>query len=201
MSMAPELTPTAARDQQVFRALVQGFSRPGTIHTIPSDPSFQTCQFVSAASSVLRCLLDHEVTFAVHGFDEGVTEHILRVTGSQVGSVNQADYILCSPDHFADVIDQARTGTDEYPDHSATIIVTCLALASSSNGLVLTGPGIESQHRLRVPGVDPNVFETLRHVNQDYPLGIDVVLVSPERTIVCIPRTITIERSPVREAD
>lgn len=195
MPMVPQLTPGAARDHKVFRSLVSGFSQPGTLQSISPDEQLEATHQLAMASVVCRCLLDHEVSFFTAGFDQDVTEHLLRVTGSHVAELSDADYILTSSSEFETVLNRACTGTDEYPELSATVIVICDRSGLSGATLRLTGPGIPGHRTVNLKGVSAAPFELLADINFDYPLGIDVILVSPDGSVVCLPRTTKIEHS------
>lgn len=201
MSITPQLSSAAARDQHVFRALISCFARPGTIGRIPHDKSFGSNSSASVASSVGRCLLDHEVSFAFAGMDHALAEHLLRVTAARSTDLSEAEYIFAAPEQMISALDVANIGTDEYPDQSATMIVLCDGLGTNGTLLSLSGPGIPDVRDLNVQGVVPEAFDVLSDINADYPLGVDLILVSSDGSVACIPRTTRAEIQWKRDVD
>ena len=201
MSTTPQLTPSAARDQHVFRTLLSCFARPGTIGRIPHDQSMGSLSGQSVASSVGRCLLDHEVSFAILGLDHSFAEHLLRVTAARSTDLSEAEYVFTSPDQMIPALNDANVGTDEYPDQSATLIVLCDGFGADGSALTLSGPGIQGERSLSVQGVDPEAFDVLSDINADYPLGIDLILTSHDGSVACMPRTTSAEIAWKRDVD
>ncbi|MEI8634181.1 phosphonate C-P lyase system protein PhnH [Vibrio sp. PP-XX7] len=58
--------------------------------------------------------------------------------------------------------------------------------------LRLTGPGIETDCRVRVAGIAGCVLDYLIQRPDPFPLGMDVILIEDKR-LMCIPRTTTVE--------
>ena len=62
---------------------------------------------------------------------------------------------------------------------------------SNSQGARLKGPGIETEIRLHATGVSDAFWPDLKTNNEQFPLGVDVVLVTPA-SICCLPRTVEV---------
>jgi alpha-D-ribose 1-methylphosphonate 5-triphosphate synthase subunit PhnH len=140
---------------------------------------------------IAEALVDHEVTFAATADAQEVTDAVLRQTGSRVAPVEEADYVLCLEGGLAGALRSCKEGTPEYPDESATVICEVSAIAEGEGAgdeLVLSGPGIKDEARLRVAGLTPEVEAAFREKNAWPPLGADLVLVSRARQVVCLSR-------------
>jgi alpha-D-ribose 1-methylphosphonate 5-triphosphate synthase subunit PhnH len=179
--------------QKSFRALLDGMSRPGEIFALPPT-GFDMGDFDGPAA-VLLTLLDHEVSFAVAGGDRGVdlTARILSLTRSTPAEVEKADYIFVDGPRSDGACLSARRGREAFPEEGATLIY---ALGpgdetASSAAIRLSGPGIppDTVRRPALDGIDADEMSLLAEVNVDYPLGVDAVFVSPEREVMCLPRT------------
>jgi alpha-D-ribose 1-methylphosphonate 5-triphosphate synthase subunit PhnH len=59
--------------------------------------------------------------------------------------------------------------------------------------LAISGPGVESEHRLAVRGMDRRYAEALREVNELFPVGLDCCLLDPGGRLVCLPRSSRVE--------
>jgi alpha-D-ribose 1-methylphosphonate 5-triphosphate synthase subunit PhnH len=193
------LSPVAATEQQTFRALLDCMALPGKVASLDWVPRDDGPW--AAAVACLQALVDHEVDFAVLASDPRPQELLLRRTGSRTVPVSQARYLLADEANALDALRAASTGTIDYPEEGATVVVLCsrlevgAGLPSAGKGrlggavLELSGPGIESTARLTVHGLPPGVFSLLAERNRAFPLGIDLVLASAEGAIACVPRT------------
>jgi alpha-D-ribose 1-methylphosphonate 5-triphosphate synthase subunit PhnH len=184
----PFLTPRAAREQRVFRALLNAMARPGTVHT--ANPHPQSGRF-AAAVSLLEAVLDHEVTFAIVPEQADLTDTLLRLTGSYVAPPDQADYLLGEGGGVLRALQQAKEGTAEFPDKSATVLAVVAALSAAPGGglpLKLAGPGIRETRTVWVDGFAPECRGAFVERNRDLPMGIDLVLVAPDGAFTCLTR-------------
>lgn len=198
MSITPTLTPSAERDQRTFRTVVDCMAKPGKVGRISTESSSGSDS--GAAVTLCRCLLDHEVSVAVVGFDPSLSEYILRVTGSRVADLFEADFIVASEFEALAAVEHAKIGSDEFPDASATIILACDRIGAGPVQLELSGPGVPSVRSLSLDGLDPELLESILDRNADYPLGIDVILVSAAGDIACLPRTTRFTIRQISEA-
>ena len=80
-------------------------------------------------------------------------------------------------------------GSDEYPDQSATCVVEVGALnGTDALGLVLTGPGIETEQPLSVDGLPQDFVAQWDANHARFPRGVDLFLATPTH-IAGLPRT------------
>jgi len=167
-----------------FRAMLEAMARPGRIFGIAgaSPPA----PLSVAAGTALLVLADG--TTPVHlagGHDTAaVRDWITFHTGAPLAAREQAALAV---GHWANLLplDGYRIGVPDYPDRSATLIVEMPSLDAA--GARLTGPGIETEHRLALP--DLAAFRANRAL---FPLGLDFFFTAGGR-IAALPRTTIVE--------
>jgi alpha-D-ribose 1-methylphosphonate 5-triphosphate synthase subunit PhnH len=81
-------------------------------------------------------------------------------------------------------------GTIEFPDSGATLFY----LAKKINGtdginIKLQGPGIKDEISFKISGVDKEDLKTLKSLNSEFPLGLDVIFLDEYNKIVSLPRS------------
>jgi alpha-D-ribose 1-methylphosphonate 5-triphosphate synthase subunit PhnH len=165
-----------ARQQHVFRCLMEAFAYPGRVLALASGPG-------EAARLALATLVDAGVSLADPHDLLGPLDW-LRLEATPVPP-EQADFILCSgriPPGF-----QPRLGSLENPEQSATVLVRVERLGSGQ-ALELAGPGIQDTQELRVAGLAPEWWSRRDAWVAAFPMGIDLLLVDGERA-AALPRT------------
>lgn len=180
--------------QRTFRCLLESMSRPGRLCTLPFSPADVQAPW-AALLLVLESLLDQEVTFAVIGGNGSgdLEERIAERTRCSVAAVGLADYIIAAADCGSGEILQAKRGSLQYPDTSATIIFPVQAIPSQESRppvIALAGPGIRGEILLGpIKGFDFRQIEYLKGLNSEFPLGVDTILVDGGGRILSIPRS------------
>jgi alpha-D-ribose 1-methylphosphonate 5-triphosphate synthase subunit PhnH len=61
--------------------------------------------------------------------------------------------------------------------------------------LDLTGPGIQDRQTVYVSGLEPGEVEQWDHFKNDYPMGVDIFLVSRSGDVVGVPRSVNIKKT------
>lgn len=172
------------RKQGTFRELMNVFARPGT--STPIIPSG-----AGLLMDVLDVLLDHEVVFCVLGENKELMERkITDATGSMAAGIGSADFVITAAMDTGGEIYKAKRGSLEYPDNGATVIYySAVPFDNKTNrDLVLKGPGIAPGYGHAAPGIPENELKKISEINSDYPLGVDVVIISGN-SLLCIPRS------------
>ncbi len=192
--------------QAAFRILLDSMSRPGRLYTLAALPFTGTPTGLNPhVLTVLRTLCDNMVTFCVvtKGSDAPRdSEHVryLQInTGARSASRYHADYVVLDGRRAAAALRDLKRGSPEFPEDSATAVVAVEELLGPGDGengdearFSLTGPGIKNRAEARVCGLEAGCLETLREINGDFPLGIDVILVDGEGRVASIPRSSSI---------
>jgi alpha-D-ribose 1-methylphosphonate 5-triphosphate synthase subunit PhnH len=184
----PALSARAAREQRVFRALLERMARPGTIGQVA--PHEQGGAFAPAVA-LLEAVLDHEVSFAVLPDSAEAREPLLRYTGSRVFKPERADFLLCRAGGIVDALARAKHGELEYPDRSALVVALIAGVSAEldlPNQLDLSGPGINGAVALSVDGFGRDLQAAFARRNRGVPLGVDLVLVAPDGRFTCLTR-------------
>lgn len=176
--------------QQAFRAVLDGFARPGTL--VPAQQPSAVLMFLSA-------VLDESVSLAdpqgLVGTD--ARRLLLAPTAPQA----QARFVLLDGRKLVEAGFQPALGTLESPELSATLVLTVDALSDApittdaSVMLQLQGPGVPGKRVLAVSGLHPDWLARRTAWVGAYPMGVDIVLAAPD-AMVALPRTTRIVVTP-----
>lgn len=189
--------------QKVFRSLLESMARPGKINSLQPFPLPFTTEGVSSAPYLLgiACtLLDMEVGFSVVSPDlKGLISDIEFHSNARPVAVYEADYIVMSQRDAPEILLEAKRGNLNFPDQGATVILVVDGMSEDpsqerimDHSLILEGPGVLNQKVFFLKGIDLSLLRTLQSINAEFPLGLDLILVSRER-IACFPRSTTIK--------
>lgn len=188
--MKPGFADTVFGAQESFAALMEAMARPGRI---------QRCEVLTdlpegltpAAAAALLTLADAETpvwTDAAGAAREWIAFH----TGAPlVGAPRAAQFLLSTGAMPA--LAALDAGTDEIPQDSATLIVQLCTL-TDLRGWRLTGPGIETSHRLAAEGLPTDFTAQWAANNANFPRGVDLILCAGDR-LAALPRTTRIEEA------
>lgn len=180
MKHAEWWTPDA--QQQAFRAVLDGFARPGTL--VPAQQPDAVLMFLSA-------VLDESVSLAdpLGLLDADARRLLLAPTATAA----QARFVLLDGRRPPDAGFQPALGTLESPELGATLVLTVDTLsdtpspADAAMVLQLQGPGVPGTRVLAVTGLHHDWVGQRAAWGAAYPLGVDIVLAAPH-TLVALPR-------------
>lgn len=176
--------------QQAFRAVLDGFARPGTL--VPAQPPGAVLMFLSA-------VLDESVSLADPQGLVGIDSR--RLLLAPTAPEAQARFVLLDGRKRPDGDFQPALGTLESPELSATLVLTVDALSDASTPtdssvvLQLKGPGVAGARALAVTGLHPDWLARRAAWVGAYPMGVDIVLAAPD-AMVALPRTTRIVVMP-----
>ena len=168
-----------ARQQQLFRSLLEAYSYPGRIQTCPV-PAETTLALLSA-------LLDGQTTLSdpldmVDEFDWP------KLEARRVPSEHAA-FILLDGSHAPQFV--PKLGTLEAPEGGATLLLRVAGLHEENSGalhLQLSGPGIRQALNISVDGLHQDWISARNDWVSGFPLGVELVLCDAQR-FVALPRT------------
>ena len=176
--------------QRTFRAILDAMAHPGRIVALPvkvQTPRPLRC----AATAVALTLFDHDTpvwldtTVAESG---RATDHLRFHCGCAiVDDPRRAHFAFAKGFDNLPSLDSFSLGSDEAPEDSTTLIVEVEDLFTDGP-LVLTGPGIERQHRLGVAGFDTDRIAERMALAELFPRGLDLFLTCGQR-VAGLPRT------------
>lgn len=184
----------AAIAQASFHDLMEAFSLPGTIRTLPTG-SFAPP--IPAAVVPLLALADLMTPLAGLGDDGNeAVDAIARLTGAPVAGREAARFALAleDPGDFTGL----NIGSHWSPEKGATLVQRVASLESSSpspGDWKLSGPGIPPHEPriVRISGL-PNMWLSHRQaLVSDYPAGADCLLITDEGEFIALSRTTVIE--------
>ncbi len=185
--------------QAVYRKVIDSMSKPGLISNVHSQAEKITLTIGCFNSTLLLILmlLDTEIKFKVCSeHEEEITQAINRLTYAQATELEGADFIIvlhdAPPQELVRALRRAYAGDLLNPHKSATIIFEADSVTNEPD-LILTGPGIEKENRIRVNTSDEWV-DLRAEKNSEYPLGIEIIITDPDDNILCLPRTTQITR-------
>ncbi|MCP5157885.1 MAG: phosphonate C-P lyase system protein PhnH [Gammaproteobacteria bacterium] len=169
----------AAVQQQVFRELVETFSRPGVVRDLT-----QWIGNATAHRAVLATLMDGEATLAdPHG---SIAAPDWRLLQAQRGAPETARYVAIDGSRTPDF--RPALGRLESPEFGATLLIEIIAIGSGLLSLDLAGPGIDGQRELRLEGLHTDWLLHRADWVSGFPLGVDLLLCDAT-CIVALPRT------------
>lgn len=190
--------------QAIFRCLMEGLAFPGKLILMPRlslSPPEPRMKYVMGA---LFTLLDQEVSFCVRGRDSDQAKeasHYIQInTNSSEKSLEEADYVLFLSAPEGE-IRRVKRGTLEEPHKSASVFYLVQILSegvtSAENAgvsLQLSGPGIRGIRRINIVGIAPAELDSWMEIRREYPLGIDIYLISEAGHLCGLPRSTKIEK-------
>ncbi|GGX43194.1 carbon-phosphorus lyase subunit PhnH [Tateyamaria omphalii] len=178
-SLAGGFADPSQESARAFRGIMRAMSCPGSICDITG--ATPPAPLSVAAGSVLVTLCDHDTGVHLAGRTDTqvVRDWITFQTGAPLVEAEMAQFVLgCWEDLNLTVL---ATGSPEYPDRSATVIVEMPALEATGHTLV--GPGIKDTAQLNLPDL-----AALQNNAALFPLGLDFMFTCSGQ-IAALPRT------------
>ncbi|NDW53679.1 phosphonate C-P lyase system protein PhnH [Aliiroseovarius sp. PrR006] len=170
--------PTEAARQ--FRAIMNAIARPGRIETLGG--ATPPAPMSVAAGVIVLTLCDPDTGLHLAGDHDtpDIRAWVQFHTGAPFVPAENANFAIGRWEALSPLTIYAH-GTPEYPDRSATLIIEMDAL--STDGAILTGPGIEDSASLSLPEI-----EALKTNALLFPLGLDFFFCADTR-LASLPRT------------
>jgi alpha-D-ribose 1-methylphosphonate 5-triphosphate synthase subunit PhnH len=173
--------------QAVFRAVLDALSRPGRLQTLDASDGLQAPAPLSRGlTALLLTLLDGETSLHLEGAlaSNAAWMYTRFHTGVQPAEREAADFVAT---RAADArFERLRLGTDEAPQHGATLICDRTTLAGQP--LVLSGPGIEHTQRIGLCGLSLDFWRQRIAQERHFPRGVDLLIVCGSQ-LVALPRS------------
>ncbi len=179
-SLSGGFSHAAHQSAHAFRAAMRAMAQPGQIYGISG--SVPPAPMSVAAGTLILTLCDPGTPLYLAGdYDQPVVrDWITFHTGAPISGPLDCAFAVGT---WAGLLPLTayRSGTAEYPDRSATVIVEMLEL--SATGATLRGPGIKATAMLSLPDLAP--FQANARI---YPLGLDFYFTAGEQ-LAALPRT------------
>jgi alpha-D-ribose 1-methylphosphonate 5-triphosphate synthase subunit PhnH len=176
--------------QRVFRTLLTALSEPGRVLALPPCCAPPEGLDPAAVAAVLA-LADGDTPLWLDPSARAAAPYFRFHTGASiVGAEETALFLLAAAPHRP-ALARLQAGTPEYPDRSATLILSVEALVEGE-GWQLSGPGIAGTRRLLVRGLDERFAGEWQANHAAFPLGVDVVFAARDR-LAALPRSTRLE--------
>ena len=192
------------RAQRAFRCVLDAFAHPGTVHQLVPAPENPASPVALDASLelVVRLFVDQAVTFCVADSEsDAVAAYLTSETHARRVSLRDADFVVVPARADAqtarEAVAEACRGTLTSPEKGATVLMGCARLAEvpedgqvaepAVHVVALRGPGVERENRFAVDRADWLRARDAR--GDEFPCGIEIVLVDPDGRVVAVPRS------------
>jgi alpha-D-ribose 1-methylphosphonate 5-triphosphate synthase subunit PhnH len=175
--------------QAVFRDLMDAMARPGTIRDLRVSAE-APAPFSTAQAAVALCLADHDTPVWLSPALRGEAHRgwIAFHCGAPVTmAMSEARFAFLAAGEPLPDFSGFASGTQEYPDRSATLVIE-LAGLSSGHRFVARGPGIDGECVIAPEGLPSDFAKRWRANRALFPRGLDLVLTCGSH-ILCLPRT------------
>ena len=192
------------RAQRAFRSVLDAFARPGTVQSIelaPGNPA-RPAALDAALEAATRLFVDQAVTFCVADSEtDATTAYLTSETHARRAPLRDADFVVVPARADAqtarEAVAEACRGTLTSPEKGATVLMGCARLAAvpedgqvaepAVHVVALRGPGVERENRFAVDRADWLRARDAR--GDEFPCGIEIVLVDPDGRVVAVPRS------------
>ncbi len=193
------------RMQRAFRQVLNAFAHPGLVYEIEltAENQARPASLTGAQETAVRLFVDQAVTFAVVDAEEDtLASYLTSETHAVRVPVPRANFIVIP--HRADsrlanrAVFEAAGGTLLSPEAGATVILGCMRLSQENDHtslykVAVSGPGVKEVNAFYVDRADWALARTAR--KDEFPCGIEILLVDNQGNVVAIPRSSQIELS------
>lgn len=179
--------------QNAFRTIMDCMARPGKISYL-NNPGFSPPRGLTPYSALLLLtLLDSETSFTVLPYKEEWIRYIHLNTDALEAEVFSAEYILLNGSEDIPEMEAVNRGELLSPEKGVTLIYQVDAIdetpRSPGAGITLKGPGVKEPRSVYIKGMDASHWERIKHLNREYPLGVDLFVIARDGCMIGIPRS------------
>ena len=188
----PGLADPVHQSQAIFRTVLAALSEPGRVFQLADAAPAGGLGIGPAALAVLLALTDGDTPVWLGDEAEALANYLRFHTGSPIVADPRAAQfaLLRGGDRRLDCF---NPGTEDFPDHSATLIIEVVALAEDGP-ITLSGPGIPDLRPVTVQGLPADFAEQWAANHVQFPCGVDVI-VTCGASLMGLPRTVSLTRS------
>jgi alpha-D-ribose 1-methylphosphonate 5-triphosphate synthase subunit PhnH len=177
--------------QAAFRAILQATSRPGTVCRIGAEVAAPS-PLSPAAAAIALTLCDQDAPVWLDAplrTSQDVATWLRFHCGARiVENPAAASFAFAADAAVLPPFDSFDLGSDDYPDRSTTIVLSCGSFATGPE-LTLEGPGIKTRQSLRAAPLPDDIAARLTFNRSLFPRGIDLILASAGE-IAALPRSV-----------
>ncbi|MEO1730523.1 MAG: phosphonate C-P lyase system protein PhnH [Pseudomonadota bacterium] len=177
--------------QRVFRAVMEGWARPGQLVDV-SGFGASTVGIDHASAAVALTLVDADTPTYLAPSAERAAPWLRFHCGCPILEASEkASFVFGSAKELTDLSRFAH-GSAMEPELGARVIAAVDSL-ESGDAYLLTGPGVDAEQRISISGLPDALLEARTKLRRHFPAGVDFVFVAGSR-LVCLPRTTLIQK-------
>lgn len=170
--------------QACFRAILDAFSTPGRIISLPVK--LTPPPGLSVASAIVLLTLADTHTKIALPQNSTAYDWLRFHTGAPSADLATADFCVAST---RPALTNLRQGTDATPEDGATLILDVERLEGAL--FELFGPGLQTPVTMPLP-LDPAFIEEWQTQSHNAPRGVDIILCAGQQ-ILALPRSLQIK--------
>lgn len=174
---------------RAFRIMLDAMARPGRIYRF--EPELSPPPALgreSAAIALVLCDFQTPVWLGENLRTQEIEKYLRFHTGAPLTqAIEDATFVFTNAAFALPDLSPLMTGTHEYPDRSATLVVTTGTLKPSA-GVELSGPGIEHTRSFDAPPLDRQFWDRMIQGRTEFLLAVDVFFVA-DGALSAIPRS------------
>ena len=180
--------------QRCFRTIMNAMARPGSLQALDAGRLAPPAPLSPVAAAIALTLFDYDTPVWLDGpfaRSEAVKTFLRFHTGAPIVSepVEAGFALITDPAHLSS-LGKFHQGTLEYPDRSATLILTGQTL-TNEGPVHLSGPGIETETAFSAGPVSPAFWDQVKANNAQFPRGVDLIFAGSAE-IAALPRSTTV---------
>lgn len=186
MDLLPGFADPVLDAQATFRAVLDAMAHPGRVCRAAPAPHVRP--LCASAGAVLLTLADHETPLWLDPDAAAAREWVAFHSGAPIAERESAMFLmaLSLPDLSA-----LRTGTDEAPESSATVVLQVEGFGSGGR-FRLAGPGLREPDVIAIEGLPSRFAELWQQNHALFPRGVDLILCAGD-TLMALPRSVSVE--------
>lgn len=177
--------------QRVFRAVMEGWARPGQLVDV-SGFGASPVGIGHASAAIALTLVDADTPTFLTPSAERAAPWLRFHCGCPILEASEkALFVFGSAEELIDLSKFAH-GSAMEPELGARVIAEVDSVGEGDTYL-LTGPGVNGEQRVLIKGLPDALLEARAKLRRHFPAGVDFVFVSGSR-FVCLPRTTLIRK-------
>jgi alpha-D-ribose 1-methylphosphonate 5-triphosphate synthase subunit PhnH len=180
--------------QSVFRALLEGLSRPGRIVELDATPAAVAGDdpVPAAAFAALLALADYSTPVMLQRPNRALSDALRFHTGAPLTTdPAQAVFAYMHDAHAILPLESFSLGEPETPEQAVTLFVRVESL-DGGRPLVWRGPGIRDTQAVCIEGLPESFWSERAALAAQFPCGIDCYLLAGS-SLIGLPRTTLVE--------
>ena len=190
--------------QAVFRAILTALSRPGlpVSLTLPSFP-VPAGELSPGMLALALALCDQDTPLWLDAAaDTPETRHHLRFhcAAPFMAHPAKASFAFISRPETMPRLQEFNPGRADYPDRSATLVISADLSSPQAYALEFTGPGVKDNalgvwQSFHISGLPLWFWDDWEANRAAYPLGVDVIIVDKESAVTPVIRLLGLPRT------